>query len=188
MMKKAEKFFSRVIGPLIIVLGIICLAESKSNHQHYYLPLQNKAKYLLSLNCAPNQCTTQGKMIYNHPENISAKSISTPIYHFRYYFRIADKTYINDDLRVFSEGFGFTKTGLRYFPAGGLNSAEFFSEEIIFDPDNPNINLPVTYAKVLHEIPSPYGFFEGFFIIIGGIILTLISYWNKIFLKSRLDK
>lgn len=93
-MKKAEKFFSRVIGPLIIVLGIICLAESKSNHQHYYLPLQNKAKYLLSLNCAPNQCTTQGKMIYNHPENISAKSISTPIYHFRYYFRIADKTYI----------------------------------------------------------------------------------------------
>ena len=117
-MKKAEKFFSRVIGPLIIVLGIICLAESKSNHQHYYLPLQNKAKYLLSLNCAPNQCTTHGRMIYNHSENISAKSISTPIYHFRYYFRIADKTYINDDLRVFSEGFGFNKAGLRYFPAG----------------------------------------------------------------------
>ncbi|PIT09130.1 hypothetical protein BGI30_08165 [Snodgrassella alvi] len=104
--------------PLFIVLRVINIVDSIHNKQKHYIPLQTKAKYLLSLHCTHKECVTDGQMIYDHPENISSKSISTPIYHFCHYFQAGDKTCNNNDLPVFSESLDFNKGAMRYIPAG----------------------------------------------------------------------
>ncbi|WP_239326314.1 hypothetical protein [Snodgrassella gandavensis] len=185
-MAKQENFFCMAIGLLLIVLGVTSIVDSIHNKQKHYIPLQNKAKYLLSLDCTHQECVTDGQMIYDHPENISSKSINTPIYHFRYYFQAGDQTYDNNDLPVFSEGLGFNKGGMRYIPAGRWNSNGFTPEKIIYDPHNPSINLPLAYAKVLPEIPNPYDIFQGLFILAGGIMFTINLYRGKnLFRKNK---
>jgi hypothetical protein len=60
------------------MLRVINIVDSIHNKQKHYIPLQTKAKYLLSLHCTHKECVTDGQLIYDHPENISSKSISTP--------------------------------------------------------------------------------------------------------------
>lgn len=178
-MTKFEKFFFMAIGPFIIMLGMSCLVHSIVDKQKFYISLQNKAKYLLSLNCKLKKCVTEGQIIYTYSEystNNNSKSLRAPIYHYRYYFEVNGKTYINDNLRVFSEGYALTRGRMRYIPSSEWDSNQYSTEKIIYDPYNPNINLPLEYAKVLPDIPNPYVIYEDLLCILLGIYFTVICY------------
>lgn len=56
-------------------------------------PLVDKAKYLLSLNCAQKECVTAGQIRFAYAGNAyNQLFMINAIYHFHYYFQEVDKS------------------------------------------------------------------------------------------------
>ncbi|MCX8745268.1 hypothetical protein J3U68_07590 [Snodgrassella sp. B3882] len=169
------KYFILLIGPFMLGLSFLCIIGSFNGKYKKYIPLQKKAEYLLSLNCPDKKCITEGKIIFYDQVRGSYKSNLPPIYRYQYYFEVNGITYRNNNLLVFSEGYFFK--GMRYYP--GRNDSAYSPETIIYDPSNPDINLPLEYAKVLPEIPNPYAQYENIFILVIALVMNYATYFHK---------
>ena len=169
------KYFLKLIGPFVLGLSFLCIIGDFNAKYKKYIPLQKKAEYLLSLNCPDKKCITEGKIIFYDQVRGSYKSNLPPIYRYQYYFEVNGITYRNNNLLVFSEGYFFT--GMRYYP--GRNDSAYSPETIIYDPSNPNINLPLEYAKVLPEIPNPYAQYHNIFILVIALVMNYATYFHK---------
>ena len=169
------KYFIKLIGPFMLGLCLFNIIGDFNAKYKKYIPLQKKAEYLLSLNCPDKKCITEGKIIFYDQVRGSYKSNLPPIYRYQYYFEVNGITYRNNNLLVFSEGYFFT--GMRYYP--GRNDSAYSPETIIYDPNNPNINLPLEYAKVLPEIPNPYAQYENIFMLIMALVMNYALYFHE---------
>jgi len=150
-----EKIFFKVIGPVIIILGLLSIPEANDNTSKYYTPLQERAAHLLALNCQPQQCVQVGEIEYLKTDVDGYWPQLSPqrpnIYLYRYTFEVDNRKY-HSDLMVFS-GKG---NATYYMPTARITRGRAFPERILYDPQNPNISLPEGYAKVLSQIPNPY--------------------------------
>ncbi len=169
-----EKIFFKVIGPILFIMGLYILKDAYDNNKKNYHPLQEKASYLLALKCIDQECITEGKIQYIETEKTYYRRrwlASPPIYHYRYSFDVENKQYTSN-LLIFSERDGLQFV-LRYMPSARTTYGNTFLEKIIFDPSNPEINLPIRYAQVLPQIPSPYENYMGYLGILMGLYFTV---------------
>ena len=129
----------------------------------------------MALNCQDQQCIKEGQIEYLETESLSRKRFlpGPNIYFYQYSFTVDGVEY-KKELCVFGEKTSFFGSGVRYLPAAKLTLGKTFPEKIIYDPQNPNINLPVDYAKVLHLIPDPHAEDKknAYFILLMGIFIA----------------
>ncbi|CAK7005629.1 hypothetical protein [Saezia sanguinis] len=59
-----EKIFFKFMGLVIIILALWSIKEGHDNTNKYYAPLQERAAYLLALDCQPQQCVQTGEIEY----------------------------------------------------------------------------------------------------------------------------
>ena len=156
------KWVRKLIGVLHVlffsVMSIHFFNEAEQSRKQHYEAQQTLAAHLLSLNCENHFCLREGQIEYLKSVKTGARGpFPTPrIYFYRYTFTVAGKTYARDEFRVFGENTSFLSDGFRYQPRARITKGKTFPEPILFDPRNPEINLPLHYAKVLSEIPNPY--------------------------------
>ena len=174
-----EKIFFKFMGLVIIILALWSIKEEHDNTNKYYAPLQERAAYLLALDCQPQQCVQTGEIEYLKTDVTLSKlpPLRPRIYLYRYTFEVDNRKY-HSDLKVFSE-----RHGTRYMPAARITLGKTFPEKILYDPQNPNINLPEGYAKVLAQIPNPYN--HAPLLPYGFMFFGLIWTWYFVFGEGR---
>ena len=137
-------FFAIFVFVVFVSIAFFVSADDEA----VFSTQQANAKRLQALNCA-EQCITEGEIEYLRTEG--GKGDYTYIYD--YSFKVEDREYHNT-VHVFKYSF----EGQKYLPsAAGFTLNKKFPEKIMFDPNNPSINLPSDYVPVILEQKSPRG-------------------------------
>lgn len=164
----------------ILICGIALYIIADNDTKKFYLPIKEQAYHLLSLRCNKQPCVTKGSIEYIETQSshiVKGAIFVTPsIYVYRYMFEVDGNTYTKK-LLVFGK-----RLEMKYLPHTKNMLGKKISEQILYDPNNPSINLPERYAKALPKIPNPYDVDKknGIIYIIFSLMIFVIA-----FVKSK---
>lgn len=175
---KRQKIFFSLLLIIVIFFALSGIFESMAENRAFR-NLQSTATYLLSLQCGNSPCVVIGDIYFiKHKYKRGQRGLSiiagnnreATIY--QYFFTVDGVTYQKNDFSILGKS-GLINSGLYYLPNAKFTLNKKFSEPILYDPNNPDINLPLGYAKVLPQIPPPNTFL-WYLILIGIIVISLI--------------
>lgn len=167
----------------ILICGIALYIIADNDTKKLYLPIKKQAYHLLSLQCNKQPCVAKGNIEYiekRSPHIVKGAIFVTPsIYVYRYMFKVDGNTY-NKKLLVFGKS-----SGVKFLPHAKDMLGKKFSGQILYDPNNPSINLPEGYAKALPKMPNPYDVDKknGIIYIIFSLMIFIIA-----FIRSKSKK
>ncbi len=135
---------------IILLLMFITFISFSLYQERTFSTQKQDAKHLIALNCPPAQCIVEGEIEYIATESGSRYHRNDKTYEYRYVFQVNNRTYYKN-IKIYSGTFNRTK----YLPSVEFDKTQKHKEKILFDPKNPNINLPEGYARVLYKHKGP---------------------------------
>ncbi|UYZ83213.1 hypothetical protein MTZ49_11475 [Entomomonas sp. E2T0] len=154
-----KNFKSLIIKVCILFFFIAPIWVYYSTHQEekiVYGRMKTDAQLLTELDCNSESCIVDGEIEYINTSTPQSRTFfSAPLtYYYKYTFTVNNITYHNN-IEVYGEANVF-RGGVVWLPNAKINRGGIFKEKIKFDPDNPNINLPLNYIAVISDSSSPY--------------------------------
>ena len=173
-----EKIFFKFMGLVIIILALWSIKEEHDNTNKYYAPLQERAAYLLALDCQPQQCVQTGEIEYLKTDVTLSKlpPLRPRIYLYRYTFEVDNRKY-HSDLKVFSERHG---TNICRSPN---HFGKDIPGKILYDPKTQHQPTRRLCKSISSQIPNPYN--HAPLLPYGFMFFGLIWTWYFVFGEGR---